>query len=165
MRALALGGFLVLGFLVGCADDDPANVEGNFTVAVTNRDNGCNLGNWTVGDSSAGIPVTIAQEGENVSATVMGLTGAGLNLGLGSNVFSGKIDENKLDLDLFGERPQMQNSCTYTYNAKILGLVDGDTIEGRVEYRAAPTTPSNPDCASITGCLSFQEFNGTRPPT
>lgn len=161
MRALALG----LLFVAACGTDDPADVAGNFTVAVTNRDNGCNLGNWTVGDSSAGIPVTIAQDGENVTATVMGLTGGGLTLALGSNMFSGKIVDDEMNLDLFGERPQMQNTCTFTYNAKIRGNVENDTIEGRVEYRAATTTPSNPDCADIQGCLSFQEFNGTRPPT
>ena len=48
---------------------------------------------------------------------------------------------------------------------EIVGDVENDTIEGRVEYRAATTTPQNPDCSSIQGCLSFQEFNGTRPPT
>jgi hypothetical protein len=161
MRALALGLLVV----TACGSDDPANVEGNFTVAITNRDNGCNLGNWTVGDTNQGIAVAIAQEGADVSATVEGVTGGVLNLWLGSNVFSGDIDETQLDLDLFGTRPQMQNTCTFTYNAKIVGDIEGDTLEGRVEYRAATTTPNNPDCASIQGCLTFQEFNGTRPPT
>jgi hypothetical protein len=161
MRALALG-FLVVA---ACGSDDPANVEGNFMVAVANRDNGCNLANWTVGDTASGIPVMITQEGENVSATVTGLTGTYLDIGLGAHVFSGTIDGDEMNLDLFGTRPQMQATCTYTYNAKIRGSVDGDAIEGRVEYSANATTPTNPDCASINGCLSFQEFNGTRPPT
>ncbi|MFN0251839.1 MAG: hypothetical protein ACKV2T_33490 [Kofleriaceae bacterium] len=161
MRELALG----LLVATACGTDDPANVEGNFTVAITNRDNGCNFGNYTVGDTSSNIAVAIAQEGEEVSATVMGGTGVVLNLLLGSNVFSGDIGGSQLDLDLFGTRPQMQNTCTFTYNAKIVGDIERDTIEGRVEYRAATTTPNNPDCASIQGCLTFQEFNGTRPPT
>lgn len=166
MRARALSGFLLgLGLGAGCGSDDPANVEGNYTIAITNRDNGCNLANWTVGEMSSGIAVQMTQEGANVTATVMGLTGAGLNLALGSNVFSGKVTDEDLNLDLFGTRPQMQGTCTFTYNAKILGNVLGDSLEGRVEYRAATTTPSNPDCASIQGCLTFQEFNGTRPPT
>lgn len=161
MRALALG----LVIVAACGGDDTADVEGNYTVAVTNRDNGCNLQNWTVGDSTPNIAVQITQDGASVTATVMGVTGAFLNLGLGSMSFSGDIDGNHMNLDLFGSRPQMQASCTYTYNAKILGSVDGDVIEGRVEYRAAVTSPNNPDCESINGCLSFQEFNGTRPPT
>ncbi|MGE0399292.1 MAG: hypothetical protein AB7T06_21450 [Kofleriaceae bacterium] len=165
MRALALGLLVGSVVLAACSDDEPANVEGNFTVSVANRDNGCNFPNYTVGDTQAGIPVTITQEGTNVTATIMGLTGAGLSLGLGSNIFSGTVDGDQMVLDLFGTRPQMQATCTYTFNAKILGSVDGDAIEGRVEYRAATTTPSNPDCASIQGCLTFQEFNGTRPPT
>lgn len=163
MRALAVG--FVSALLAACGSDEPANVEGNYTVAVSNRDNGCNFANYTVGDTQSGIPVMITQEGANVTATVMGLTGAGLNLALGSNVFSGTVDGDMLDLDLFGTRPQMQGTCTYTYNAKILGDVTRDTLTGRVNYSAATTTPSNPDCASIQGCLTFQEFNGTRPPT
>lgn len=163
MRVLTLG---LLGVLVGaCGSDDPANVEGMYTVAVTNRDNGCNFANYTVGDTAQGIPVTIAQEGESVTVTVMGLTGGGLSLLIGSNIFSGTIAGTDFDLDLFGTRPQMQATCTFTYNAKIRGDIDGDAIAGRVEYRAATTTPQNPDCASIQGCLTFQEFNGTRPPT
>ncbi len=165
MRVLALGSFLGLAVVAGCGSDDPANVEGNFTVAVTNRDNGCNIPSWTVGDSQANIPVVITQEGTAVTATVMGFTGASLNIGLGSNVFSGTVDGNDLDLDLFGTRPQMKDTCTYTLNGKIVGSIDGDTLEGRVNYSIATTTPTNPDCASIQGCLSFQEFNGTRPPT
>lgn len=164
MRALALGGLLYFG-VAACGSDDPANVEGMYTVAIANRDNGCNFPNYTVGDTAQGIPVTISQEGENVTATVTGLTGAALNLQLGSNMFTGAIDGDEMNLDLFGTRPQMQDTCTYTFNAKIIGSVDGDAIEGRVEYRANATTPTNPDCNSIQGCLTFQEFNGTRPPT
>ncbi len=166
MRVLALGAVMVGLFGGGaCGGDDPVNVEGSFTIAITNRDNGCSFANWTVGESSQGIPVTITQDGAMATATVMGLTGGALNLALGSNMFSGSVDGDQVNLDLFGTRAQMQASCTFTYNAKILGSVDGDTIEGRVEYRAATTTPTNPDCATIQGCLSFQEFNGTRPPT
>jgi hypothetical protein len=151
--------------LAACGGGDPADVAGTYSVNVTNRDNGCNLANWTVGDSSANIPVTIVQDGTMVSATVMGLTGVGLNLALGANVFSGDIDGNSLNLDLFGTRSQMSATCVFTYNAKILGDVTGDVLEGRVEYRAATTSPQNPDCMAIQGCLSFQDFNGTRPPT
>lgn len=163
MRALTLG-LLGVVAITGC-DDEPANIEGMYTVAVTNRDNGCNFGSYTVGDTQQGIPVTIAQEGENATVTVMGFTGGGLSLLIGSNVFSGTISGTDFDLDLFGTRAQMQATCTFTYNAKIRGDIDGDAIAGRVEYRAATTTPQNPDCASIQGCLTFQEFNGTRPPT
>jgi hypothetical protein len=165
MRVLALGGVLVLGVVAACGSDDPANVEGNYTVAITNRDNGCNLANWTVGDTSQGIAVQITQEGTEASATVMGVTGGVLNLFLGSSTFSGDVDGTDLDLDLFGTRPQMQDTCTYTFNARIVGDIEGDVLQGRVEYRAATTTPNNPDCSSIQGCLTFQEFNGTRPPT
>lgn len=156
----------MLGLLaVAACSDDPANVEGDFTVAITNRDNGCNVGNWTVGNSTPNIQVTVTQETTEVTANVTGLVGGYLDLVLGSHAFIGEVDGEQLNLDLFGSRSLMNASCVYTYNAKLLGNINGDTLEGRIEYRAATTTPQNPDCAAIQGCLSFQEFNGTRPPT
>ena len=40
-----------------------------------NRDNGCNFQNWTVGQQSTGVQVTITQEAANASATVEGAAG------------------------------------------------------------------------------------------
>ena len=58
---------LLLG--TGCAED-PANVEGVYTVAVTNRENGCGFQNWVEGDSSTGIEVTVTNSiGQTVSST------------------------------------------------------------------------------------------------
>lgn len=152
---------LALFCVVGCGSD-PANVEGNFTIAVTSRDNGCNLANWTVGNQAAGIQVTIAQEGEDVSATIEGLVGAYVTAALGSNMYNGTIDGESLDLALFGSRNQASGNCAFTYNSYIRGSVNGDTLTGRIDYTAA--TNGNPDCAAIEGCISYQDFNGTRPP-
>lgn len=158
MRSLGL----ILLACVGCSSD-PANVEGNYTIAVTNRDNGCAFANWMVGGQSAGIPVTVTQTDTMVSAKIEGVTGSFVALALGSATYSGKIDGDHLELDLYGTRSQMSGNCAFTYNSVIVGDVDGDTLTGRVEYTAA--TNNNPDCTAIEGCLSFQEFNGTRPPT
>ena len=153
---------LILLACVGCSSD-PADVEGNYTIAVTNRDNGCNFGNWMVGAQNAGIPVTVTQTDTTVSAKIEGATGGFVALALGSATYVGDIDGDHLQLDLFGTRSQTSGNCAFTYNSAIIGDVDGDTLTGRVEYTAA--TNNNPDCAAIEGCLSYQEFNGTRPPT
>ncbi len=164
MRSLRNSTSGVIGVLLvatgGCGD--PADVEGTYTMAVTNRDNGCNFANWTPGTSSAGITVAITQEGEDVAATIQGATGGFLALWLGSNVYTGTIDGDELDLDLFGSRPQTSGNCAFTYNSAIHATADGDTMTGRIDYTAAGN--GNPDCASIDGCVSYQDFNGTRPP-
>lgn len=145
---------------VGCGSD--ANVEGNWTMAVTSRDNGCNFANWVVGNQASGIPVQIGQEGSDVTATITGAVGGLVSLWIGSNVFTGKIDGDSLDLELYGRAMQSGN-CSFSYNAILTGDVNGDTMTGRIDY--VGKTNNNPDCAAIEGCVSFQEFNGTRPPT
>jgi len=146
---------------VGCGGGD-ANVEGTWSIAVTNRDNGCALANWQVGNQAANIPVEIVQEDSDVNATITGAVGGYVALVLGSNVFTGGVDGDALTLELYG-RAQQQGNCSFSYNAVLLGDVDGDTMTGRIDYRGV--TNNNPDCAAIEGCVSFQEFNGTRPPT
>ena len=47
---LAITTLFGLAALAGCSDD-PANVSGDYTVSVANRDNGCNISNWNVGES------------------------------------------------------------------------------------------------------------------
>jgi hypothetical protein len=150
---------------VGCGDDGgtPADVAGSYTVALTKRDNGCKFTNWTPGQSDAGVPVVITQSDDMATADVMGVGGAALNIALGSSAFTGPIAGNHMDLDLFGNKSFTMGNCAYTYNAKIDGDIANDTITGRVEYTAK--TNSNPDCADLEGCLSYQDFNGTRPPT
>ncbi|MDX2090996.1 MAG: hypothetical protein SFX73_24265 [Kofleriaceae bacterium] len=154
-------GFLLL-VAVGCGGSD-ANVEGNWTISVTNRDNGCNLANWTVGSQATGIGVTITQDGDAVTADIEGIVGGLVDLALGASVFSGDVDGDEITLGLFGTRGQQSGNCSFTYNATILGTVNGDTMTGRIEYSAA--TNNNPDCAALEACVTFQEFNGTRPPT
>jgi hypothetical protein len=149
--------------LAACGGGDPANVEGNYSIALTNRDNGCMFGNWTEDDTASNIPVIIDQVGAEVEASVEGLTGTFLDLGFGAHVYEGTIDGNDLVLELIGSRAQQMGNCAFTYNSTINARLAIDTLTGRVEYTTA--TNDNPDCAPIQECLSFQDFNGTRPPT
>lgn len=160
MRTLACA--LAAAALAACSSS-PANVAGDYTVAVTNRDNGCNLANWTVGSSASNIGVTITQSGADAQATVNGLTGAYVSAALGSNVFVGTVDGDHLSLTLFGTRSQTMGNCTFTYNADLAADLNVDALTGTIDYTAKGN--NNPDCATITGCVSRQDFNGTRPPT
>jgi hypothetical protein len=139
-----------------------ANVAGDYTVALTNHDNGCNLNNWTVGNTASGIPVTITQAGADATADVGGLAQVALDGGLGGHVFTGPVNGDDIDLTLFGTRSFNQGNCTYTYNGEIIGTLSGNTLDGEIHYSAA--TNSNPDCSSLQGCVSIQAFSGVRPP-
>jgi hypothetical protein len=144
--------------------DSSSNVDasGNYSVATTNRDNGCNIFGWTVGQQTTGIPVTITQQQTNASADVMGSDGGFLDALLGGHVFTGTVDGNSLDLRYIGTKTNTQGNCTYTFNSEILATLSGDALSGRIDYVGAGNGAS--DCAAIQGCVSYTEYNGSRPP-
>jgi hypothetical protein len=163
MRTMAALLLALLLPLAACGGS-PADVAGSYTVAVTNGANGCNAPNWTVGNMTAGIPVTIAQDGSNATATIEGLTGTFVMAALGSRVFAGDVGGHSLDLELIGTAPQTSgSSCEFTYNAILDGEIDGDVITGTITYTAV--SDDLPDCEAQVGCESVQSFNGTRPPS
>lgn len=159
MRASAL---LVLIPLVAGCSDDPADIEGDYSVAVTNGDNGCALDNWTEGESAQNIAVTITQDGDSASAEVGGITGGVLDLWLGGRVFTGTVDGNDLNLTLTGDNSLSEGNCAYTFDAVLDGSIAGDVITGEIRYEAQ--TNGGTDCGALTGCATVQAFNGTRPP-
>lgn len=152
-----------LGLGAGCTSD-PANVAGSYTVAVTNGKNECEFAGYTVGDTASGIAMTVKQSGSDVSADFGG-TGAGvlLDLVLADHVFEGSVDGNDLDLKIVGGRALSKGNCAYTINARATGTIDGDILQGQIDYTAA--TNDNPDCGTLVGCHTVQTFNGTRPPS
>jgi hypothetical protein len=145
---------------IGCSD--PVDAEGTYSLSVTNRDNGCNFANWTVGDSATGIKVAINQQGENANADVMDGTRAVLDFLLGGHVFNGKIDGNELDLVLLGTRSTTMGNCTLTVDAQMLAELNGDVLTGRFNYSYHGN--GNSDCLPYDGCITYQDMNGTRPP-
>ncbi len=154
---------LVLLATVGACTSD-ADVAGNYTVALTNRDNGCNLGNFTPGDTSSGVGVVITQNGSKVTLTVNGLGGVALValLGANGNVLTGDVDGDDFEVEALGTRPNTSGNCTYTFNSTIKGRLTGDALAGRIDYTVSDN--GNSDCGQVHGCLSYQDFNGTRPP-
>jgi hypothetical protein len=153
---------VVLMIMAGCGGGEDADVAGDFTIALTNRDNGCELENWTVGEQASNIPVIITQSSDNVTASVEAGAGVVLDVALGSHVYTGSVDGNDIFLELFGTRVAQTGNCTFSFNSEIDASLSGDSLTGRINYRAA--TNGNPDCSDLEGCVSFQEFNGARPP-
>jgi hypothetical protein len=160
-RPWPLAALATLAFVAACGSD-PVDAAGDYSLALTNRDNGCEFANWMVGNTASNVAFTITQDGDAATGTVGGLAGGFLDVALGDHVFSGPIDGNDLDLTLYGSRATSSGNCTYTINAEISAQLDGDVLTGAIDYRSA--TNGNPDCGAIEGCVSRQDFNGTRPP-
>lgn len=149
--------------VVAACSSSPANVAGDYSVALTNRANGCNFQNWTVDATTQGVSVTITQQDADATATVNGVAGGYLDVVLGGHAFAGTVDGDDVDLTLFGTRSGTMGNCTYTFNAIMHGTLAGDALSGTIDYAAK--TNGNPDCAPIEGCATVQEFAGVRPPT
>jgi hypothetical protein len=149
----------------GCGDDDddaPADVAGDYSINVTNRENGCEFENWQEGESTTAIPLAVTQQDSDVEGVIGGAVGVYMNVVLGSNTFSGSASGNSVTLTLIG-RAMMEGNCAYTLNATLHGVLQDDVLTGTIEYTRA--TNDNPDCAPLEGCVSRQEFNGARPPS
>ena len=162
MQRLGLVSLIVSLGVVSACGSDPVDAAGNYSLAVTSRENGCGFDNWTEGESATNIGLVITQDGEAITGTVTGLTGSFLTLVLGDNVFRGSVDGDELTMTIYGTRSGTEGNCTYTLNATATATLDGDVLAGDIRYTAA--TNGNPDCAALEGCTSRQQFNGTRPP-
>jgi hypothetical protein len=157
----------------GCSgsDDSPAvpaggTVEGDYTISVTNRENGCDFDDWTTGDSVSRISLELSEDDGEATGVVRGQwSGLALRVWLGpeGNVLEGTAVGGQVDLTRYGTTALNQGDCSYTLTATVTAQVNGDVIEGSIRYTAA--TNDNPDCAELEGCVSRQAFNGTRPPS
>ena len=157
---------LALMALLAACGSDPADVAGEYSLSLTNRDNGCAFDNWTEGETASNIPITMTQSTEDMTmatAIVGGAAGVYLDVLLGSRTYTGEVDGSSLLLTLFGETSGIDGNCTFTVNSTIDASLDGDVLSGEIRYEKA--TNGNPDCAPSEGCASRQEFNGTRPPS
>jgi len=159
-RAMLFGCALLLPLWAGCGG--PAHVAGDYTIAVTNRENGCGFDGWTVGASASNIPLTVTQSGSAVTAVVGGTTGAFMHAILGSKTFTGSVHGDDISMTLYGTRTFTEGECAYTVIATAHADLTGDTLSGTIEYTLA--TNGSPQCASYENCVSVQAFNGVRPP-
>lgn len=147
-----------LACLAACSDET-GNAAGDYKVTTTNSSNGCNVPNWTIGDT-VDATVTLAQSDNTLTADVTGLGAVILELALGGHAYAGSIHDTTIRLALYGTRAYTSGNCTFTYNSEIFAVLDGDLIDGQINYTSKGN--GNPDCAPITGCKSIQEFTGAR---
>jgi hypothetical protein len=154
---------LILLVAVAACGGDPVNAEGTYTISVTNRANGCNFANWVIDNSAANIGVVINQEGADANADVMGLTRIYLDAVLGAHVFQGKVDGDELDLTITGTTKITTGNCVdHTIDAQLKSTLDGDVLTGRINYTIVGAGST---CTPYDGCVSYQDMNGTRPPS
>ncbi len=160
-RAIMLGAMALLLLCGGC-NNEPMDLQGVYTIALTNRENGCNFNDWQVNDTTTGVQLTVSQSGESASGFVGGTAGAWLTIVLGSQEFSGAVDGSDVRMTLHGSIPTTVAGCTWTIDAILTGTLTGDTLAGDIQY--TPSTNNHDNCAAIEGCVSRQQFNGVRAP-
>lgn len=159
-----IGALVGLG-LVACGSDSspaPSDFSGNYSVAITNGQNGCGFSNWTVGNKSNGTPVTITQNGTSASADVGGVAQAYYDVILGAHVFQGSVSGSQLSAIIHGKNSFKKGNCTYQVTANLGATLSGDSISGTISY--STTTNGDPDCSTLENCSSTQSFAGSRPP-
>jgi len=156
----------LLGVLaVGCGDrsvgyDALADVAGEYSVAIANGRNGCNLGGWD-GPAATNVPLVVSQAAADVSATVGGGAAILLGLGYGTAEYRGRVVGRTLTLTIHGTASKTVGACAYTMKSVVRAIALRDFIEGTVSHETATNGAS--DCAAVA-CASEQRFNGNRPP-
>jgi hypothetical protein len=153
----------IVGLCVCACGSSSVDVSGAYSGPVTNGANSC-PGTWATGQTSA-ADVTIAQTGANVSIQVMGAAGLLLQLGFGTNAFTGSVRGNHIDALIIGSVQATAGGCQYSFNGSLSANVSGNTLSGSITY--TPKTNGHADCdsMSITGCSRTQSFTMTKAAT
>lgn len=147
----------------GSGGAPPTDIAGDYSITLTNGENGCMLQNWMAGAVTKDVAFTITQD---MDAKVVGNLGGAAalyaDLVLGSHTFKGEVTGDAFTMTDYGTQQGKMNNCSYTFNAVMEGTINGDAVEGKVHYK--PQTNMSPDCGVLNDCTSDQAFNGTRPP-
>jgi hypothetical protein len=156
---------ILLAIVVLCVSacgSSSVDVSGAYSGPVTNGANSC-PGAWVTGQTSD-ANVTIAQTGADISIQVTGAAGLLLQLGFGTNAFTGSVRGNHLDALIIGSVQAMAGGCLYSFNGSLSASVSGNTLSGSITY--TPKANDHADCSamSVTGCSRTQSFTMTRAP-
>lgn len=141
------------------------NAAGSYSIALTYGINDCQLGSWTQGATSSGLPFDITQNGTSIVGTLGGAVGIITVVWLGSAQFSGTVTGNDLVLTNLSNTPAKDGPCEYNVQAKVEGKLNGDVVTGTITYSDIPANGTASACTFRNTCTSVQKFNGTRPPT
>lgn len=147
--------------VVACSGSDggepPAQVAGNYTLTITDGQNGCNVQDFTTNSSQTGTMVAITQSGTSVTATAMHTSGLVLAFGAGDTI-SGWIDGQEASLT--ASSPRTQGGCAYTTTATANITFKDSAMQGTILYTNAGNGSS--DCGVLQQCTSTQTFTGSR---
>jgi hypothetical protein len=161
---MARGLALLLVLLAACADDAPAYVAGDYTIAMTARTNGCGFDNWTEGAAtSVMLQIVQARGSADVNGSLQGGAAFVVGVLLGTTTFSGRVSGRDVEALLTSRYTVMQGQCSYNILLDLQGHLTGDSMQGTVDFTTS--TNHHADCGSKENCHSIQDFNGTRPPT
>lgn len=152
---------LVIAGVVACSGTTPTNFAGNYTVTITNQANTCNFPNWTAGNSTAGIPVSITQDGTTAQVLVEGGIGDLLAFFTGTKTMQGTVTGNTFTGEILGTKSASQQTCTYTVNTKLTATLDANNVlSGTLSY--TPITNGDPACGAYNACTNNQTVSGNR---
>ncbi|HTQ45554.1 MAG TPA: hypothetical protein VMI75_22500 [Polyangiaceae bacterium] len=158
MRTILLA--LVVATTAACSSTDqgpPAQVAGDYTLTVTDNQNGCNVENFTTGATQSGITVSITQNGSSLSATGTGSMGLMLAFATGDTL-NGYIDGQAASLS--STVGHTQGGCAYSTTATVNLVFSGNQFEGNVLYTDSGN--GSPDCGVMQQCTSSQKVTGSR---
>jgi hypothetical protein len=157
---------VLFALLAACGDDDsssspPADVSGNYSVSVTNTDNGCGYNGWTIGQSTQNIAFVVTQNGVAASGEVKGAANFYFAV-LGIGPLAGTVDGAHANMAADGTLHLKDGNCDYVVRATADFTLTGDTINGTMTY--SNTTNGDPSCGTKSTCTSTQSIAGSRPP-
>ena len=159
MRTILLA--LVVAAATACSSSDSngptAQVAGDYTLTVTDNQNGCQVENFTTGATQSGITMTITQNGSSVSATGTGSVGLMLAFATGDTL-NGWIDGQEASLT--SSVSHTMGGCAYSTTATANLTFSGNQIQGNILYTDSGN--GSPDCGFMQQCTSTQTVNGSR---
>ena len=154
---------LVFAAVAACSGGTPTNFAGTYSVTVTNQANACGFQNWTEGNSTAGIGVTITQDGSTAQVQVQGVVGGLLTLFTGTNTMQGSVSGDTFTGEILGTKTATlsNTACSYTVNTKLAATLDANSvISGTLTY--TPITNGDPSCGAYNTCSNNQTVSGNR---
>jgi hypothetical protein len=158
MRTILLA--LVVATTAACSstvNGPPAQVAGDYSLTVTDNQNGCNVQDFATGSTQSGFTLTITQSGSSLSATGTGSAGLMLAFATGDTL-NGWIDGQEASLS--STVSHTQGGCAYSTTATLNLTFSGNQLQGNVLYTDSGN--GSPDCGAMQQCTSTQKVAGSR---
>jgi hypothetical protein len=147
----------------GCGESEPVDVNGRYTLNVTNGANAC-MFDWRAGEAGT-VTLVLTQPTENrktVTGKLEGVAALATLIAWGTETFVGSVDGDEIDMVAQGTRNMVQGACNFSLKVNARATLNGDALVGSVSYSFQ--TNQVPDCGYRNTCVSVQNMNGVRPP-